>query len=92
MRKIVLHKRFLKDLKKLKLTRTQAERLKTYKNILVNCGILPKESKNHKLISNHNGFREFHIGSDIVVIYFLNKKDNRIVFARIGSHSELFKK
>jgi mRNA interferase YafQ len=89
MREIVLHKRFLKDLRKLKLTQTQAE---TYKTILVNCSILPKESRDHKLIGNYSGFREFHIGGDIVVIYFFDERNNRIIFTRIGSHSELFKK
>ena len=91
MRKLVLHRRFLKDLKKLRLTPNQAKKLKLYKTILLDSGILPEEARDHKLIGNYAGFREFHIGGDVVIVYFLEEKEERIVFTRIGSHSELFK-
>ena len=91
MRKIVLHRRFLKDLKKLRLPPGQVKRLKSYKTILLDSGILPEEARDHKLIGNYTCFREFHIGGNIVIVYFLDEKDEQIIFTRIGSHSELFK-
>ncbi len=91
MRKIVLHRHFLKDLKKLKVTKIQVKKLEKYKDILKTGEKLPKEFKDHKLIGNYTGFREFHIGGDLVVVYFLDETKNQVIFARIGSHNAVFK-
>ena len=51
---------------------------------------LPKKYLCHSLIGNWQGYNECHIKPDILIIY---KFEQEILkFARIGSHSELFKK
>ena len=53
----------------------------------------PLETKycDHPLKGNWKGFRDCHIMSDWVLIYKIDKEKKRIVFARLGTHSELFK-
>nr|CBA26547.1 hypothetical protein Csp_E36350 [Curvibacter putative symbiont of Hydra magnipapillata] len=53
--------------------------------------------KDHRLTGNWNGYRDCHVFNNLVLIYRkFDKKDmnknygeNAIVFARLGSHSEL---
>jgi mRNA interferase YafQ len=53
----------------------------------------PLESKyrDHVLINEYEGHRECHIEPDLLLIYFIDLKNELIELARIGSHSELFK-
>ena len=44
--------------------------------------------RDHKLIGNFVGRRECHLESDWLLIYKLS--EDRIVFERMGSHSDLF--
>ena len=49
---------------------------------------LPTESKDHELKGNWQGYREFHISGDLLLIY---KIENEILYlVRIGSHAQLF--
>ncbi len=50
---------------------------------------LPAESKDHSLTGEYTGFREFHIGGDLLVIYIV--EDDIVRLTRIGTHSQLFK-
>jgi len=50
---------------------------------------LPAESKDHCLTGEYTGFREFHIGGDLLVIYLV--EDDIVRLTRIGTHSQLFK-
>lgn len=50
---------------------------------------LPIEARDHNLLGNYSGFREFHIGGDLLVIYCIENDILRLT--RIGSHSQLFK-
>jgi addiction module RelE/StbE family toxin len=50
---------------------------------------LPLEARDHNLIGNHSGFKEFHIGGDLLVVYCI--EDDIVRLTRIGSHSRLFK-
>jgi len=50
---------------------------------------LPLEARDHSLIGNFSGFREFHIGGDVLVLYCIN--DNILRLARVGTHSQIFK-
>ena len=46
------------------------------------------ESKDHELKGNWQGYREFHISGDLLLIY---KIENKILYlVRIGSHAQLF--
>jgi mRNA interferase YafQ len=50
---------------------------------------LPLEALNHNLIGNYSGFKEFHVGGDLLVIYCI--EDEILRLTRIGTHSQLFK-
>jgi mRNA interferase YafQ len=53
----------------------------------------PLEPKycDHPLRGDWRGFRDCHIENDWVLIYKVDKEKHKIVFARLGTHSELFK-
>ena len=53
----------------------------------------PLDSKycDHPLKGNWKGFRDCHVKNDWVLIYKVDKEKQRIVFARLGTHSELFR-
>jgi mRNA interferase YafQ len=52
----------------------------------------PLEPKycDHPLKGNWKGFRDCHIENDWVLIYRVDKKEQKILFVRLGTHSELF--
>ena len=83
------HKHFRKDEPKVKLTDEQyAKRIKYLSFILQNKE-LPSEARDHSLLGGYKGFREFHLGGDILMIYTV--VDNILYLQRIGTHSQLFK-
>ena len=49
---------------------------------------LDNKHRDHLLFGNYNGRRECHIQPDWLLIYAL--RDEKIVFERTGSHSDLF--
>ncbi len=57
--------------------------------IISNSGPLPPEYHDHSLEGKWDGFRECHVGGDFLLIYDL-RKDGAVIFARAGTHSELF--
>jgi mRNA interferase YafQ len=68
------HKQFAKDLKKVKFTDKQFEKLITYISLLLENKPLPPEAKDHPLVGNWKDFREFHLGGDLIVIYKNRKR------------------
>ncbi len=44
--------------------------------------------KDHELSFEWGGYREFHLAGDLLVIYKITK--TKIIFVRMGTHSELF--
>ena len=65
-------------------------RLKLAMTLLVaNDAPLPPEYLDHELRGQWEGFRECHVGGDFLLVYEL-RADQSIVFARAGTHSELF--
>ena len=51
---------------------------------------LPQNNKDHELNGEFAGYRECHVGPDWLLIYYY-KVEDVIVFARTGTHSDLFK-
>jgi len=51
-------------------------------SILLNGEALPLEARNHNLIGDYSGFKEFHIGGDLLVIYCI--EDDILRLTRIG--------
>ncbi len=58
-------------------------------SLLLEGKALPLEARDHSLIGNYSGFREFHIGGDVLVVYYI--EDDIIRLTRIGTHSQLYK-
>ena len=85
---LLRHKQFINDFKKLKLSDSQFQKMIRYFHLLQDTELLSKESRDHELKGNYKGFREFHLGGDMLVIYY--KEENQITLARIGTHSQLF--
>jgi mRNA interferase YafQ len=82
-------KTFKKDYRNIKLADTQYAKYIKYLSLLLQSRKLPFEARDHKLIGNYSGFREFHVGGDVLVIYCI--EDGIIRLTRIGTHSQLYK-
>ena len=83
------HKHYRKDALKSKLTDEQyAKRLKYLSRILEEKP-LPDEARDHLLIGEYKGFREFHLGGDMLIIYKV--LDGVLYLQRMGTHSQLFR-
>jgi mRNA interferase YafQ len=83
------HKHFRKDELKVKLTDEQyAKRIK-YLSLILQGKDLPSEARDHNLMGEYKGFREFHLGGDMLMIYTI--VDDTLYLQRIGTHSQLFK-
>ena len=82
-------KTFKKDYQKLKIPDKQYAKYIKYLSLLLEGKELPLEARDHSLIGNYSGFREFHIGGDLLVIYCI--EDDIIRLTRIGTHSQIFK-
>ena len=54
---------------------------------LANDQPLEPRHRDHALSSNWKGYRDCHVRPDLVLIYRLD--ENRLMLARLGSHSEL---
>ncbi|NWF66362.1 MAG: type II toxin-antitoxin system YafQ family toxin [Campylobacterales bacterium] len=84
------HKLFVKDFLKIKFTDEHFAKFVKYISLLSDGKNLPIEAKEHPLVGEFLGYREFHIGGDLLVIYKI--EDNCLKLIRIGTHSALFKK
>jgi len=82
-------KTFKKDYQKLKISDKQYAKHIKYLSLLLEGKALPLEARDHSLIGNYSGFREFHIGGDLLVVYYI--EDDIIRLTRIGTHSQIFK-
>jgi mRNA interferase YafQ len=87
--KLFRTKIFKKDYQKLKMTDNQYTKYIKFLSMLLDGNALPLEARDHKLIGDFSGFKEFHIGGDLLVIYCI--EDNILRLTRIGTHSQLFK-
>ena len=62
--------------------------------LIANDGPLGPEWKDHPLKGEWKEYRECHIGGDFLLIYGVDDavgKSGKVVFARIGTHSDLFR-
>ena len=87
--KLFRTKIFKKDYQKLKITDTQYTKYIKFLSMLLDEKELPLEARDHNLVGNYSGFREFHVGGNFLVIYCI--EDDILRLTRIGSHSQLFK-
>ncbi len=52
---------------------------------------LEKIYRDHSLIGDWDGHRDLHIEPDWLLIYKLVDEENKVIFTRTGTHSDLFR-
>ncbi len=87
--KLFRTKTFKKDYQRLKISDNQYAKYIKYLSLLLEGKTLPLEARDHSLIGNYSGFKEFHIGGDLLVVYYI--EDDIVRLTRIGNHSQIFK-
>jgi len=92
MFKLKRHKDFKKDLTKVKITDEQFSKFIKYCSLLLENKKLPKEALDHSLKGNFKGYREFHLGGDLIVVYKKDEINREIILVAIGSHNQVFKR
>jgi mRNA interferase YafQ len=84
----VYTRQFERDINRIKKRGKNLEKIKIIIRTLLQGQPLDPIHKDHKLIGNYLGRRECHIESDWLLIYKI--EEDRIIFERTGSHSDLF--
>ncbi len=91
MLKIVYHKSFIKDFKRIEKRGYNTELLKDIIKKLSSEEKLDAKYKDHPLKGNFKGYRECHIASDWILIYKIHKDTLILGLLRTGTHSDIFK-
>lgn len=86
----VCTKQFEKDLKRCRRRGKNLEKFKILARTLITGLTIDPIHRDHKLVGSYVGRRDCHIESDWVLIYKVAGK--QIVFERMGTHSDLFRK
>ena len=86
----VYSKQFEKDAKRCVRRGKNLEKFKMLVRTLLSGKPLDAIHRDHKLTGNLVGRRDCHIESDWLLIYRID--GDRVVFERMGTHSDLFKK
>jgi mRNA interferase YafQ len=86
----VYTRQFGKDVRRAKRRGKNLEKLKMIARALVAGETLDPIHRDHSLAGNYVGRRECYIESDWLLIYKVDAP--RIIFERMGTHSELFRK
>ena len=84
--------RFKKDYKQAKRQQKNLPLLKDVIEKLVKRQKLPDKFRDHKLTGILEEYREVHLGPDWLLIYRIDDNENELKLARLGSHSELYRK
>lgn len=86
----VYTRQFEKDLKLAKRRGKNLEKFKIIARTMLAGQPLDLIHRDHRLVGNYVGRRDCHIESDWVLIYKI--ENNLLIFERMGTHSDLFKK
>ena len=89
MYQITNTKQYKKDAKAMAKQGKDRQKLVTVLELLAKGIPLDEQYKDHSLINNWKGHRECHIEPDWLLIYKIDKKNNRLHLVRTGSHTEL---
>ncbi|MDR1241555.1 MAG: type II toxin-antitoxin system YafQ family toxin [Deltaproteobacteria bacterium] len=94
MRTIKWSTDFKKDYRRTKATPRHAQDLdgllEAVTGLLVEDKPLPETYRDHSLIGNWKMYRECHLKPDLLLVYQTTESEI-LRFARLGSHSELFR-
>jgi mRNA interferase YafQ len=86
----VYTRQFEKDLKLARRRGKNLEKFKIIARTLLAGQHLDTLHRDHRLVGNYVGRRDCHIESDWLLIYKI--ENNLLIFERMGTHSDLFKK
>lgn len=86
----VYTKQFEKDIKRARRRGKNLEKFKIVVRTLLSGQLLDLIHHDHHLKGDYAGRRECHIESDWLLVYKVEA--SRIVFERMGTHSDLFRK
>ena len=86
----VYTKQFARDLKRCQRRGKDLEKFKILVRTLLSGEPLDAIHRDHKLLGTLVGRRDCHIESDWVLIYRIDR--DRLIFERMGTHPDLFKK
>lgn len=86
----VYTKQFEKDLKRSKKRGKNLEKFKILARTLLAGERVDSIHRDHKLLGDFVGRRDCHVESDWVLIYKID--GSRLIFERLGTHTDLFKK
>lgn len=82
---------FKRDVKLMRRRNKDLDALKNIMKSIENEEHLSPSLKNHYLTGNWIGYQELHINPDWLLIYKVNNKDKIVIYARTGTHSDLFR-
>lgn len=86
----VYTRQFEKDVKRSKHRGKNFEKFKIIARALLAGEPLDPIHRDHRLVGSYVGRRECHIESDWLLIYKVD--ESRLIFERMGRHSDLFEK
>ncbi|MEI6420438.1 MAG: type II toxin-antitoxin system YafQ family toxin [bacterium] len=91
MLEIAYSKSYRKNLKKrLKSGNFNKDKLAKVISTIINGKTLEIKHRDHELTGIFQGTRECHIEPDLLLIYEIDNKNNRLNLVNIGNHSEFF--
>ena len=86
----VYTKQFERDVKRAQRRGKDLEKFKAVARVLLAGKAVDPLHRDHRLVGNYEGRRDCHLESDWVLIYKIDGE--RLIFERMGTHSDLFKK
>lgn len=86
----VYTRQFEKDVKRAQRRGKDFEKFKPIARTLLSGKPLDSIYRDHRLVGNYQGRRECHIESDWLLIYKI--EGSRLIFERMGTHSDVFKR
>ena len=88
---VVYSRRFRKELRTLIRSGVfDTDRFENTIEVLRQENILDDTYHDHQLKGDRAGYREYHLSSDLLVIYVIDQPTMTITFYAIGSHTNLF--
>ena len=82
---------FKKDFKRIVARGYDTDKLDCVVDLLLENSPLPMKYRDHQLSNNWKDFRELHISPDWLLVYSI-EDDDVVMFARTGTHSDIFGK
>ena len=88
---VILTSRYKKSLRKIKKSgRYHTSDIEKVVKIIASGKKLDEKYRDHSLTGSMSEYRECHIKSDLLLVYYFNHNELILVLVNIGSHSDLF--